>query len=147
MCSFQITGIDHVVVRTADPARALAFYRDVLGLVVEREQPEIGLVQLRAGRSLIDLIPADPAAMADPDRPNIDHFALGVAPFGEAALRAYLTAKQVPIVEAGLRYGAGGEGLSLYVRDPDGNKVELKDASGEGERRAPAPGAPDAGPA
>ena len=145
MGSFQVTGIDHVVVRTADQARALAFYRDVLGLTVEREQPEIGLIQLRAGRSLIDLIPADPAAVADPRRPNIDHFALGVSPFREAALRKHLAAMRIPIVEAGLRYGAEGEGLSLYVLDPDGNKVELKDASGEGGSLAPPPGSPDAG--
>ncbi|HET9106415.1 MAG TPA: VOC family protein [Steroidobacteraceae bacterium] len=126
MRKFEVTGIDHVVVRTTDPARALAFYRDVLGLVVEREQPELGLVQLRAGRSLIDLIPAGRADAADPRRPNIDHFALGIAPFDEAALRAHLTAMHVPVVEAGARYGAGGEGPSLYVRDPDGNKIELK---------------------
>ncbi len=126
MHGFQITGIDHVVVRAADQARALAFYRDVLGLVVEREQPELGLIQLRAGRSLIDLIPADAADRADPRRPNIDHFALGVFPFDEAALRAHLAAMRVPVVEAGLRYGAGGEGPSLYVLDPEGNKIELK---------------------
>lgn len=147
MSNFHITGIDHVVIRTADPARALAFYRDVLGLVVEREQPEIGLIQLRAGRSLIDLIPADPAAVADPDRPNVDHFALGVSPFVEPALRAHLTAMQVPIVEAGLRYGAGGEGPSLYVRDPDGNKVELKDASGDRETSGSSASSPDGRPA
>jgi glyoxylase I family protein len=129
MRNFQITGIDHIVVRTADLPRALAFYRDVLGLVVEREQADLGLIQLRAGRSLIDLIPADPADRADPRRPNIDHFALGVSPFDEAALRAHLTARQVPVVEAGLRYGAEGEGPSLYVRDPDGNRIELKSAA------------------
>lgn len=132
MNSFQITGIDHVVVRAADQARALAFYRDVLGLVVEREQANIKLIQLRAGRSLIDLIPADPEHIADPHRPNIDHFALGVFPFDEAVLRDHLAAMGVPVVEAGLRYGAGGEGPSLYVCDPDGNKVELKAASDEG---------------
>jgi glyoxylase I family protein len=129
MHSFQITGIDHVVVRTADQARALAFYRDVLGLTVEREQPELGLVQLRAGRSLIDLIPAGPSALPDPGKPNVDHFALGVMPFDERTLRAHLLALGVPVVEAGLRYGAGGEGPSLYVRDPDGNKIELKASS------------------
>jgi catechol 2,3-dioxygenase-like lactoylglutathione lyase family enzyme len=125
MHSFEITGIDHVVVRSADQARALAFYRDILGLIVEREQPEIGLIQLRAGRSLIDLIPGD---AVDQERRNIDHFALEIRPFDESALRTYLAARGVSIVEAGLRYGAGGEGPSLYVLDPDGNKVELKAA-------------------
>jgi len=123
MSSFNITGIDHVVVRTADQARALAFYRNVLGLVVEREQPELGLIQLRAGRSLIDLVPG---AGADPQRPNIDHFALGVQPFDESALRAHLALHGVAVIESGLRYGAGGEGPSLYIRDPDGNRIELK---------------------
>jgi glyoxylase I family protein len=130
MHSFHITGVDHVVVRTADQARALGFYRDVLGLRVEREQPELGLVQLRAGRSLIDLIPVGPTDPPDARRPNIDHFALGVWPFEEAALRAHLAAARVAVVESGLRYGAGGEGPSLYVRDPDGNKIELKAAAG-----------------
>lgn len=126
MRTFNITGIDHVVVRTADQARALAFYRDVLGLAVEREQPELHLIQLRAGRSLIDLVPG---AGADPQKPNIDHFALGVSPFDEGALRAHLAASGVEIIESGLRYGAGGEGPSLYIRDPDGNKIELKAAT------------------
>lgn len=130
MGNFAITGIDHVVVRVADPARALAFYQGVLGLAVEREQPELGLIQLRAGRSLIDLIPGGPAEMAAPRRDNIDHFALEVHPFEEAALREHLQAMGVTIVESGLRYGAGGEGPSLYVRDPDGNKIELKAAAG-----------------
>ena len=126
MHSFHVTGIDHVVVRTADQAQALAFYRDVLGLVVEREQPELRLIQLRAGRCLIDLVPG---SRADPQRPNIDHFALAVHPFDESVLRAHLAASGVPVIESGLRYGAGGEGPSLYVRDPDGNKIELKAAA------------------
>lgn len=126
MLSFHITGIDHVVVRTADQKQALAFYRDVLGLVLEREQPELQLLQLRAGRSLIDLVPG---ARADQERPNIDHFALEIEPFDESALRAHLAARGVAVIESGPRYGAGGEGPSLYIRDPDGNKIELKAAS------------------
>lgn len=126
MTRFHITGIDHVVVRTADQAQSLRFYRDVLGLTVEREQPELGLIQLRAGRSLIDLVPG---TRADPQRPNIDHFALGVHPFDEGALRAHLAASGVAVLESGLRYGAGGEGPSLYISDPDGNRIELKGAA------------------
>lgn len=130
MHTFHIVGIDHVVVRTADQGRALEFYRDVLGLAVEREQPELHLIQLRAGRSLIDLVPG---SGADPQRPNIDHFALEIRPFDESALRAHLAARGVEVIESGLRYGAGGEGPSLYIRDPDGNKIELKAAGSEKE--------------
>jgi trans-2,3-dihydro-3-hydroxyanthranilate isomerase len=129
---FQVLGIDHVVLRVPDRHRALSFYRDVLGLTVEREQSELGLTQLRAGSSLIDLITIDgalgravPATSARPVS-DVDHFALEIAPFDEGALRTHFAFHGVDVVEAGLRYGAGGEGSSLYVCDPNGIKVELK---------------------
>ncbi|MGH8317057.1 MAG: VOC family protein [Steroidobacteraceae bacterium] len=122
---FKILGIDHVVLRIADRERSLGFYRDLLGLRIEREQTDIGLIQLRAGRSLIDLVPAGGKGAG---APNVDHFALEVQPFDERQLREHFTSHGVSILESGLRYGAGGEGLSIYVRDPDGNKVELKAA-------------------
>jgi glyoxylase I family protein len=128
----RILGIDHVVLRVADRERALTFYCDVLGLSVERELPDLGLTQLRAGSSLIDLITADGVlgrrgsdAIAGVGA-NVDHIALEVAPLDEAALQAHLTRHGVEVVESGLRYGARGEGRSHYVRDPDGNKIELK---------------------
>jgi glyoxylase I family protein len=129
---FSLTGIDHVVLRIVDAPRVVAFYRDVLGCIVEREQPEIGLMQLRAGRSLIDLVTvsgklgAVGGAAPGPEARNVDHFALGVSPFHEAKIRAHLSLHRIAIVEAGSRYGAEGEGPSLYVRDPEGNVVELK---------------------
>ena len=55
----RIRGIDHVVLRVRDRDRALAFYRDVLGCTLEREQASLGLWQLRAGTALIDLVPVD----------------------------------------------------------------------------------------
>lgn len=122
---FEVRGIDHVVLRVDDRERALAFYLGVIGLTIERQVPEIGLTQLRAGRSLIDLIEIG-AGAAPTDSPNMDHLCLEIAPFDEISLRAWLASHQVEIVEAGLRYGASGEGPSLYVRDPNGNKVELK---------------------
>jgi len=123
MPSLEILGLDHIVLRTSDPERLIGFYCDVLGLAVERRQPSLGLTQLRAGRSMIDVLtikvgPAGPS--------NVDHFALALAAFDEPALRAYLGGCGIEIVEAGVRYGAGGEGPSLYVRDPAGNRVELK---------------------
>lgn len=129
---FNVLGLDHVVVRVTDLQRALAFYCGALGLARERAQEEIGLYQIRAGRTLIDLVPVDSklgrmgGGAPRQDGRNIDHFALEIAPYDEAALRAHLAAHGVAIGESGSRYGARGAGPSLYVFDPDGNMVELK---------------------
>jgi catechol 2,3-dioxygenase-like lactoylglutathione lyase family enzyme len=128
---FSISGIDHIVLRVADVARALEFYRDTLGCTVEREQRAQGLTQLRAGRSLIDLVSADGplgrrAAHGAPRAPNVEHFCLTIVPFDEAALRAHLAAHGIEAGEGAMRYGAEGEGRSIYIEDPDGNRVELK---------------------
>ncbi|MFI4964649.1 MAG: VOC family protein [Caulobacterales bacterium] len=127
-----IDGFDHIVLRIADKAAMLGFYDGVLGLRVDRDRPELGLTHIRAGRQMIDLVTLDGplGAMggAPPGREgrNLDHFALQVRPFDEAAIRAHLAAHGVEVVEEGRRYGADGEGFSLYIRDPEGNTVELK---------------------
>ncbi len=122
--TFEILGIDHVVLRVADTERAIAFYEGVLGAKVERRGERNGLVQLRAGRSLIDLVEA-PASEAKGGR-NMDHFALRIEPFDEAAIRAHLKAHGIEAGELKKRYGAEKEGPSIYIEDPDGNRVELK---------------------
>jgi len=127
-----IAGFDHIVLRVRDKAASLAFYEGVLGLAVDRDRPELGLTHIRAGAQMIDLVTLDGllgkmgGAGPGTEARNLDHFALQVAPFDEAAIRAHLAAHGVEIVEEGQRYGAAGTGLSLYVRDPDGNTVELK---------------------
>ena len=121
--TFEILGIDHVVLRVADQERAIAFYEGVLGAKVERRSEKFGLVQLRAGRSLIDLIEAPEK---DREGANMDHFALRIEPFDEAAIRAHLEAHGIEAGELKTRYGADGNGPSLYIEDPDGNTVELK---------------------
>ena len=126
--TFEILGIDHVVLRVADLERAIAFYEGVLGAKVERRIEKIGLVQLRAGRSLIDLVEAT-AAKTRGGR-NMDHFALRIEPFDEAAIRAHLAAHGIEVGELKTRYGAEGDGPSLYIEDPDGNRVELKGPPG-----------------
>jgi glyoxylase I family protein len=124
--------IDHIVLRAVDQAALARFYCDVLGCTVERDQHEIGLLQLRAGSSLIDLVSIDGKlgrmGGAAPGREgrNLDHFCLRVEPFDIDAIRAHLEAHGVAIGDIGSRYGAEGEGPSLYLDDPEGNTVELK---------------------
>ncbi|SAL19462.1 glyoxalase/bleomycin resistance protein/dioxygenase superfamily protein [Caballeronia choica] len=128
---FTIREIDHVVIRCADLDNMVRFYGAALGCPVEKEQRDLGLVQLRAGRSLIDLL----AVGAKIDRPdsgapgagrNMDHLCLRVEPFDPAELCRHLTESGARIGEEANRYGAEGYGPSLYLFDPEGNLIELK---------------------
>lgn len=128
----HIREIDHLVLRVVDLDRMLRFYCEVLGCTVERRQDEIGLVQLRAGASLIDLVPVDGklgrvgGAAPGAQGRNLDHFCLRVAPFDVEDIRRWLAAHGVEAGQPASRYGARGQGPSLYVSDPEGNVVELK---------------------
>ena len=127
-----IRDIDHVVLRVVDLQAMLAFYCDVLGCTVERRVDELGLVQLRAGRSLIDLVPVDSklgrAGGAAPARGgrNMDHFCVRVEPFDETAIRRHLSSHGVDAGRTESRYGAEGQGPSIYISDPEENVVGLK---------------------
>lgn len=128
----KIREIDHLVLRVIDLPRMLDFYCRVLGCVVERRQDELGLVQLRAGRSLIDLITVAGALGAEggvapgKEGRNVDHFCLRLDPFDAAEIRAFLAKAGVVAGEVASRYGAEGEGPSMYLSDPEGNSIELK---------------------
>ena len=132
MTGISLVGLDHVVLRVADVERALAFYCGVLGCAEERRVDALGLIQLRAGAHLIDLVdvagPLGRAGGAPPGESarNVDHFALQVAPFDADALRAHLESHGIEPGDVAERYGALGMGPSMYIRDPDGNVVELK---------------------
>lgn len=132
MKAIELLGLDHVVLRVSDLERAIAFYCDALGCKIERRLDELGLIQLRAGDSLIDLVPvASPlgqagGAAAGAEGRNMDHFALAIAHFDEASIRAQLESHGIEAGEVGVRYGAKGNGPSVYLKDPDGNTVELK---------------------
>ncbi|HXZ86968.1 MAG TPA: VOC family protein [Candidatus Binataceae bacterium] len=121
----KVAELDHVVLRCRDQPKMLEFYTRVLGLVEERRLESIGLIQLRAGASMLDLVPAAEPRM-DAAR-NVDHFCLGIeAPDLEQVAR-YLRGHAVEVMgEPAMRYGARGMGRSVYVRDPEGNIVELK---------------------
>jgi glyoxylase I family protein len=128
----RLREIDHVVLRVLDLERMLRFYVEVLGCTPERRDDSIGLVQLRAGRSLVDFVPVDGvlgrAGGAAPGREgrNLDHVCFRVEPFDAAAIRRTLEAAGVEGGPIEQRYGAEGSGPSIYLRDPEGNVVELK---------------------
>lgn len=136
MSAIEVQGLDHVVLRVADLERSMRFYRDALGCVLERSIEKLGLYQMRAGDALIDLVPVDSplgrpgGAPAGGQGRNLDHLALRLAAFDEKAIRSHLEAHGVEAGEVAERYGAGGSGPSMYIRDPDGNVVELKGPGG-----------------
>ena len=129
---FKILQLDHIVLRVRDVNAMLRFYIDVLGCTMERQQEELGLYQVRAGASLIDFVTLDGklgragGAAPGSEGKNLDHFCLRIEPFEGEALRAWLIGKGADPGEIGQRYGADGEGPSLYLPDPEGNVVELK---------------------
>ena len=129
----RVKSIDHIVLRTARPAAMIDFYSRVLACAVERDlHEELGLYQLRAGDSLIDIVDVDselgrpgggpPTATAN----NLDHFCLQIEPIDEHKLLDWLSGQGIEAGEFETRYGAQGFGLSVYIKDPDGNTIELK---------------------
>ncbi len=129
---FQVSGIDHVVIRARDIGPMLDFYQNVLGCPIERRVEEIGLYQLRAGRSMIDLVPVDSelgrmgGAAPGKDGLNMDHVCLRVDPWDGDAILAFLKDAGVDAGPVKSRSGAEGEGPSIYFDDPEGNRIELK---------------------
>jgi glyoxylase I family protein len=129
---FALKGLDHVVLRARDIARLERFYCDVIGCSLERRQERFGLTQLRAGDSLIDLVdiagPIGREGGAPPGREgrNMDHFCLRIDPFDAEAIVRHLRAQGVEPGDMALRFGADGQGPSIYIDDPEGNRFELK---------------------
>ena len=127
--AIHVAGLDHLVLRVADLDRAIRFYEDVLGCHVERRLDQPKLVQLRAGTSMIDLVPGGGGAARSDEAAtgrNLDHFAVRISAFDFQALADHLRRHGVAVGEVRRRYGAEGYGSSLYITDPDGNVVELK---------------------
>jgi catechol 2,3-dioxygenase-like lactoylglutathione lyase family enzyme len=129
---FQIRDIDHVVLRVSDLERMIAFYCEVLGCTVHWRRPDLGLVHLRAGNVMIDLVPVDGqlgskgGAAPGAEGRNMDHFCVRVAPFEVEDIVQHLRAHDARVGEIRPRFGADGEGVSIYVYDPEDNLVELK---------------------
>lgn len=137
---FRLRQLDHVVLRVRDVEAMRRFYCDVLGCTPELDQPGIGLYQLRAGEALIDLVDVAGklgragGAPAGRDARNLDHFCLSVEGYDEAAIVQHFADCGARIGETGSRYGAEGEGPSIYVFDPEDNMVELKGPPSPGSR-------------
>jgi len=129
---FTMKGLDHVVLRIRDLEKMRAFYCDVLGCTVEDHDTDLGLFQVRAGAQLIDLVPIDGKIGSGGGPPpgndghNMDHFAIQIEPYDDDAIRDYLGACGVELGETRIRGGAEGEGPAIYIKDPEGNTVELK---------------------
>ena len=125
-------GVDHVVLRVRDIDAMLAFYRDVLGCTLAKHNEPLDLWHLDAGGSMIDLIPVDGVlgqkggAAPGAEGRNLDHVALKVHPFDADAILQHLSAHGVEAEDVRTRFGADGDGPSIYFRDPEGNGVELK---------------------
>jgi catechol 2,3-dioxygenase-like lactoylglutathione lyase family enzyme len=133
MIPFAVRQLDHVVFRVRNLAHSIAFYQRVLGCQVVKERPDLGLVHLRAGSSMIDLVSIDGTlgkrggAAPQSDGRNVDHVCLHIDPFDAGALEKHL--QRCGIAASGpvaVNFGAAGDGPSLYIRDPDGNVIELK---------------------
>ena len=131
----RILGLDHIVLRVSDMERMIAFWRDALGCAVEKVQAELGLVHIRAGTALVDLVDIagklgkEGGRAAGAEGRNLDHFCLRVEPFDPAAIRARLAACGVEVDAPKRRFGAEGYGESIYLTDPEGNRMELKGPS------------------
>ena len=130
----ELKGIDHVVIRVHELEPMVAFYCNILGCSLIRKNEEIGLYHLAAGTSMIDLVPVDMKLGRTGGRPpdqeghNVDHIAIKVDPFNGMRIREYLLAMGLKPGEIETRFGAGGWGPSIYIKDPEGNGIELKGA-------------------
>ncbi len=129
----KVAGVDHIVLRTTRLEQMLMFYEGVLGCQVERRtSAELGLVQLRAGNALIDLVSVEsdlgragggPPTIQDN---NMDHYCLQLEPVSTEEIARHLTAHGIDVPPFDERYGAQGPGKSIYIKDPQGNTVELR---------------------
>jgi catechol 2,3-dioxygenase-like lactoylglutathione lyase family enzyme len=129
----KVKMIDHIVLRTEQLDEMIHFYSQVLGCKVERTLPaHVGLTQLRAGKSLIDLVSMDSELGRAGGPPpsgiekNVDHFCLQIEAITEENLREWLESNDIEVGDFAVRYGAEAFGSSVYIRDPDNNIVELR---------------------
>ena len=126
----RIRELDHIVLRVREPRTMIDFYCDVLGCRLEKRQETLGLIQLRAGSSLLDLVPIQSELVGTSAPTNtgisLDHFCFRIDPFDAGQITDHLSRYGIDAGELSSRYGAEGMGPSIYIKDPEGNTVELK---------------------
>ena len=120
--TFKVERIDHVVLRVRDLAGMVRFYEQALGFREERRIDTLSLVQMRAGASLLDLVAND----AHVTSRNMDHLCFRIERFDRDAIVMRLAPFGISVGETVERYGAEGNGPSVYFHDPEGNQIELK---------------------
>lgn len=127
MTNLRVTAMDHIVLNCRDIEATLAWYLDELGLapvrVDEWRAGDVFFPSLRIGAdTIIDLLPLPPGQ--EPADGRLDHFCVVIEPVDLTELAA---SGRFDVVDGpDQRYGARGNGTSLYVRDPDGTVVELR---------------------
>ncbi len=133
MTPFSLQAIDHVVIRAANAPELIAFYVNAIGCKLAWDRPELGLTHLEAGDAMLDIVSIDGplgkngvSFSAGPGR-NVDHLCLRISPFNYDALKAHFESFGIAIAPPQSRYGARGHGLSIYLTDPEGNGIELKE--------------------
>ncbi len=124
--TFNVERIDHVVLRVRDLPGMVRFYERALGFKEERRIERLGLVQMRAGASMLDLVASETHEAVVP---NMDHLCFRVEPFDRDAIVTQLAPFGISVGEIVERYGAEGTGPSVYFHDPEGNQIELKGAA------------------
>jgi glyoxylase I family protein len=128
---FELRAIDHVVLIVDGLETAAKWYAEVVGATEEGDLRQFGMVQLRCGASMIDLVDAG-SKSGEWARPevaggrNMDHVCLEIGPVTKSVMEAHLKAHGLAIEEEGMRSGAKGQGYSWYIRDPWDHQIELK---------------------
>ena len=128
----KITEMDHIVLRNKDVEESLRFYTEVLGLQAERvAEWRAGEVRFPSARinadTIIDFFGTDQESIGKDGVKNQDHFCMVIEPTDMEELKAKFEAMGVEIQAGpGKRWGSHGDGISLYIYDPDENVVELR---------------------
>lgn len=127
----SVTGFDHLVLSCRKAKATRAFYENVLGFRVTSELPQWGMTELTAGNAVIVLVDAASkegawAVSSKGEGENMNHYCLRLKSFDEAGLRAMLAQNGIAIEEEQHEETEAGPEHAFYVRDPDGNYVELR---------------------